>query len=521
MNSLELFETQDTTGNQLASTSIDNDIFSQHIQARTDLVEFMGLMKDRFQGSLRYLEEAAAVNRTSDIFDIEAGFKAIDAEFWDKALKESGVLPVMSSDRRTDWKNDIAGMKTPEFIRADVINTVNNSLDSRSLYLAERIDAAFNMLSPNHLTNSKWGFSDRMIIEKALDKFGYSDHNKMGKLDDLRTIIGSMLNRNTLEQSIESSSIIVEELYSNTGTWTAIDAGAMRIKAFQKGTIHLEIHPDISARLNEILAIIHPLEIPSASFKPKKNPAFCDIARSNHIGYELSKLLESNSVRKNHAIGGFKAKFKPEAPAWNSNDDLKELMLSMGGVDKFEDTFHFDYDPEKAINRIIVSGTAPDWKSHQFYPTKDNLATVAALELDITESDTCLEPSAGQGGLAMHLNANVTCIELAALNCSILKAKGFKNVIESDFITWANKNQGKRSFSKVLMNPPFTKNQAKNHVMAAADLLTSNGKLAAILPASLKGKELVSGFNHKWSDVFADQFDGTAISVVILTLTRT
>ena len=38
---------------------------------------------------------------------------------------------------------------------------------------------------------------------------------------------------------------------TRAGEWIAIDGGALRLKAFQKGTIHLEIHPDMAWRFGK------------------------------------------------------------------------------------------------------------------------------------------------------------------------------------------------------------------------------------------------------------------------------
>lgn len=51
----------------------------------------------------------------------------------------------------------------------------------------------------------------------------------------------------------------------------------------------------------------------------------------------------------------------------------------------------------------------------------------------------------------------------------------------------------------------------------AASMLNSvGGRLVAILPASTKGKQLLEGFDHEYSQVFENEFAGTSVSVVIL-----
>ena len=70
------------------------------------------------------------------------------------------------------------------------------------------------------------------------------------------------------------------------------------------------------------------------------------------------------------------------------------------------------------------------------------------------------------------------------------------------------------------MNPPFAQGRAKAHVLAAASLVASNGRLVAILPASMKGNDLLHGWDFDWSQIYSDEFKGTSISVVVLTARR-
>jgi len=66
------------------------------------------------------------------------------------------------------------------------------------------------------------------------------------------------------------------------------------------------------------------------------------------------------------------------------------------------------------------------------------------------------------------------------------------------------------------MNPPFSDGRGVEHVKHAATMLTKGGVLVAILPASNKGKTLVDGMSHQWSDVYRNKFDDASVNVVIL-----
>jgi hypothetical protein len=176
-------------------------------------------------------------------------------------------------------------------------------------------------------------------------------------------------------------------------------------------------------------------------------------------------------------------------------------------------SLEFDYRPYDIIAQVINSGCVPDQQSHQYYPTPPMVAAEAIETADISVGDLCLEPSAGQGGLADLMPDDTTCIEISDLHCKVLEAKGRK-AIQADFIKWSG---GK--FDKIVMNPPYSEGRWQAHITHAATMLRPEGALIAILPASAKTKEVLPGMNCSWSRVFSNEFAGTSVSVVILKAT--
>ena len=125
----------------------------------------------------------------------------------------------------------------------------------------------------------------------------------------------------------------------------------------------------------------------------------------------------------------------------------------------------------------------------------------------------CLEPSAGIGGLAelMRDGRSLCCVEISPLHCKVLEAKGFKP-LTLDFLGWFSPT----GFDRIVMNPPYSQGRWQAHLEKAAAMVRPSGRLIAILPASAKGKHLLDGFDHEWSQVFDNQFPGASVSVVIL-----
>lgn len=134
---------------------------------------------------------------------------------------------------------------------------------------------------------------------------------------------------------------------------------------------------------------------------------------------------------------------------------------------------------------------------------------------EIGPTDSVCEPSAGQGGIARFLpTERTTCVEISPLNCAILRQYGFKEVIEGDFLTWGATGAAEI----VIMNPPFSLGRAVAHLEVAARV--ARRRIVAILPASLRGKDLLPGWNLQWSKVYEGEFKGTNASVTILRADR-
>jgi 16S rRNA G1207 methylase RsmC len=98
-----------------------------------------------------------------------------------------------------------------------------------------------------------------------------------------------------------------------------------------------------------------------------------------------------------------------------------------------------------------------------------------------------------------------------------LQKKGY-SPIQADFLQW----ESDLKFDRVILNPPYSKNRALDHLKKAHQYLANDGRLVAILPASMKEKEFFPDLTHEWSEVLSNEFreSGTGVNVVILTLYR-
>lgn len=454
----------------------------------------------------------------------DAAISALNAEYWDRALKLTDVLECMPQVRRDEWYKAIRDMETPDFTEETVVNTMQELLNSREKFLAERVDGIFRALSGEHVTNAPSGFGKRMILYVISGSFGMINHTNAGHITDLRKIIARFMGRDE-PTGYGITDSVIRTAMSQTGEWLTIDGGAMRIRCYQKGTAHLEIHPEMAWRLNAILAHIYPLAIPPEfRTKPKRKPKDIELT-SRLLPFAVVSALQSaepaservseRNWRKLPNTVYIKARMDKFIEA-----QVDQVLEQIGGVRaKIGVAYHywlFDYNPLPIIGVICASGCVPDYKSHQYYPTPSELAEIAVAHADLRDGMTSLEPSAGQGGIADHMHVGKTvCVEVSDLHCKILNEKGH-TVVQGDFLKLAQEP----IYDRVAMNPPFSDGRWQAHVEHAAGMLADGGVLVAIVPSSASGKFTMPGYSIEWLGVYGDCFAGTSVSVAMMRVTH-
>ncbi len=468
------------------------------------------------------------------LFRVEGAIAQLNADFWSRALRLTDVMDYMPQVRRDEWHEQIrnpegrkAGRHTsetelpplPEFEEATVRSTLAGLLHNRSQFLAERVDGIFRALSRQHVTNQPQGFGKRMIIANV---FGYQTH---GHINDLRCVIAKFMGRD--EPKHGATDPVVKAARRQNGQWMNVDGGALRIRVYGGvGTAHLEVHPDMAWRLNAILASLYPLAIP-AEFrtKPKRAKKIKDFELFDRpLPFAVVQLLAEMREVRERIEPAWPERYRavPNAREFGYGEkdkaavaEAEKVLMAIGAV-KAGRHWQFDYEPTEVLDLVVCSGCIPDHKSHQFYPTPEGVAAKAVELAQIGPDHSCLEPSAGQGGLAdMMLSTRTICVEISELHCQILKAKGYATV-QADFLKFTSD----KPFDRIVMNPPFSEGRWQAHLQHAASMLAADGRLIAILPAGAKGKPVLEGFDLQWSAIMENQFAGTSVDVVILAAQR-
>lgn len=517
MSNIDIFEAEDT---QVSVFTPLDAMFAEYRKDRAEIERVSAFMQDNGGVSSYFIDANIVENNANSVsianlFELAPAIRSLDAGYWSRAMSLTDVLEMMDAGKKNEWSEQIRKHKTPPFEPETVATTMRQLLNMRGHFMAQRIDGLFRALSGEHVTNAPQGFSRKMIIDFMLDSYGHVVESRANYVHDLRCVLAKFTGRDNPVGRVtyfDLNNIVKEEAF---GEWRDFDGGAYRVKLFKKGTAHLEIHPEMAVRLNQVLASLYPSAIPE-SFRRK--PVKSEKAKEFELKTDLLSFKVIEAIRSGRP--------NDEGTLLYFNDpvsqDVATVLERIGGTKNGYSHWLFDYDVSAVLSTMYRTGGLPEQRTYQFYPTPESIADVVIEMADVGPEHTVLEPSAGQGGLADKLpfREKVTCIEISQLHCDILRAKGYQKVRCLDFLVANRDWVSRETYDRIVLNPPFSDGRAVAHLKHAASMLNNDGILVAVLPASLKGKDIVDGMHHEWSETFTGEFEDTGVSVSILKLRK-
>ena len=167
--------------------------------------------------------------------------------------------------------------------------------------------------------------------------------------------------------------------------------------------------------------------------------------------------------------------------------DVNKVLECLGGKWNRKSKAHvFESDISGAIDDVLLTGEVIDKKKEfQFFETPQNIVDQLIKLAEVQPGHRCLEPSAGRGNIAEALSelvgiGMVTCIELNPENVEILVNKGFFTKY-ADFLEYTTESK----YDRIVMNPPFTRQQDIAHVQKALPLLANGGILVSVMSTGI------------------------------------
>lgn len=143
--------------------------------------------------------------------------------------------------------------------------------------------------------------------------------------------------------------------------------------------------------------------------------------------------------------------------------------------------FTFEFDATRVFSLLKDGQKCNLQQEFQFFATPAGLADwLVELAGGISAEDTVLEPSAGRGAIidAVHRSCAdvvVDCYELMPENLEFLRKKENVAILGENFMEHSDKK-----YTKIIANPPFSKNQDIKHVKFMYTILAAGGVVAAI-----------------------------------------
>lgn len=172
---------------------------------------------------------------------------------------------------------------------------------------------------------------------------------------------------------------------------------------------------------------------------------------------------------------------------------VNKCLDNLGGTWNRKAEGHvFDYDPTDAFDNLLLTGETRDMKKDfQYFPTPRKLAEEVVTMAGLGNSCRVLEPSCGNGVLADVIwetgGSNIERLLGIELNPDMgryLADKPYQVILGIDFLEYCRERKAGDDWTHIIMNPPFSKQQDIDHILAAYEILAPGGVLVSILGPS-------------------------------------
>lgn len=172
----------------------------------------------------------------------------------------------------------------------------------------------------------------------------------------------------------------------------------------------------------------------------------------------------------------------------------KVLQAAGGKWNRSKKAHVFEACAEDRIQQLLNTGDIVVPQDFGYFPTPPEVVDILMDLADVKPGHFCLEPSAGQGAIALELIARSgLCQMVELLESNFLKlaekVQALKDcktlVLNKDFLTMEMPD----NFDRIVMNPPFEKQADIKHVLHAFKFLKPGGRLVSVMSASVEFRD--------------------------------
>lgn len=352
----------------------------------------------------------------------------VDAQFWSHLMMVTGLENVMDRVEKEKFTTAMEAT-SPVFNIDNAMATVERLVSDSQMMVARGIAEVFSKLDRQFKSNIPFKFGNRIIINNALDDWGFNSYVRADHMvKDVERVFAQlegrkeMLGQSGYTPTYHAMCEAAREARRPGGNrqWE-VETEFFKIRGFKKGTLHLWfMRKDLLQEVNKILGAYYGAALDTSE----------DVYHADPLAVSRFPLTRARNF-------GFYP--TPETPA--------------------------------NIIRREVNATSWDRETRQYHPSR------------------ILEPSAGTGNLVYDLakeGAVVDCVEVQAHLAKGLRDAGIYNrVNETNFLNM----QPQSIYDHVLMNPPFDKERDTKHVYHAFKFLKPGGVLVAIMGAGVEFRQ--------------------------------
>lgn len=170
---------------------------------------------------------------------------------------------------------------------------------------------------------------------------------------------------------------------------------------------------------------------------------------------------------------------------------VNKVLESIGGKwdRKAKGHVFAEGDPAELLDNVILAGEITDLKKqYQFFPTPRSIAEKMCELAELDSTCIVLEPSCGKGDLAdVIYEAGVKELVGLELNREMeknLTGKPYTTLTGIDFLEFVKDPGIKTPWTRIVMNPPFSRQQDIDHILTAYGILRPGGILVSVVSES-------------------------------------
>lgn len=190
--------------------------------------------------------DSGSIRFEGDPKDAARAIKQVDDSLWNYVLRHPQINNMLSPKKRAELDRQMRNNALPAFERATLESTLESIALNADSMLDESILECWKRLSRRHKTNAQTRFTERMIVEYALQSWdpGYLDHGS--SIYDLDRVCRTLRN-------IPTSDTYWGRL--DVGQWNERPSTPFKIKPHKVGTVHVQFTDlDILKELNDRLS---------------------------------------------------------------------------------------------------------------------------------------------------------------------------------------------------------------------------------------------------------------------------